>query len=74
MEYSLAMKRNGALTYATTWINKHAATEGHISYDSTYMKYPELITLQRQNSGNDSGWREGGTGAPVQEVWGFTSE
>jgi len=46
MEYYSAKKRNEAWVYVTTWVNlenitKKPDTNGHILYDSIYMKYPE---------------------------------
>ena len=50
MEYYLAIKWNIILIYATTWMNLEnimnsgdikPVTEGHILYDSTYMRYLE---------------------------------
>ena len=46
MEYYLAIKRNGVLIHATTWmILKNMLSERsqtHILYDSIYMKCPRI--------------------------------
>ena len=53
MRYYSTIKRNEILIEVTAWANlvniiSLIVTEGHILYDSTYMKYPEQVNLQRQ--------------------------
>lgn len=53
VEYYSAIKRNEAMTHATMWMKRenvmlskrNQTQKGDIVYDSTYMKYPELVNL-----------------------------
>ena len=53
-EYYLAIKRNEALLYATTWMNsenimlsENSQSQDHMLYDSIYVQCPEKANLQR---------------------------
>ena len=58
MEYSSAIKRDGILTDATTWMTleymilseRSETSKGYILYDSIDMKYPEQVNPQRQKA------------------------